>query len=420
MRLAAELIELDLSDGMLDLAQVASRLREEEAKGRSVLRWGAVALRRGKAVIELGILEGAGPRVLPQVAAGPSEARGTHVALVVPTGVGAAVGGFIGDAGPVARVFEAIADRTLVHPNVVNGGDFYGATSRSWYVDGLTLDGFFEQRTRLARCREAKIGLIIDRLDARETDQIVNAANAMRAVRGIPLIGYVSTVEKVAVTVQRSIHGHFLGRVENPEVLFDAADALIARGANALAAVTAIGGVKVEDLTSHYFENGPNPVGSVEALMSRALTARTGLPVAHAPAFVGGLGERADVVDPRVAAEITSGTGLPCVLEGLMYAARPVESGGLAARDLAAIVVPFACAGGAPAAAALREDVPLVAVSDNHCAVGVPADRIRGLKPVIVSTYSEAVAFVACKRAGVDWATIRRPLQPLALLNPSK
>ena len=39
--------------------------------------------------------------------------------LIVPTGVGAAVGGFAGDALPVARTLAAVSDRVISHPNVI-------------------------------------------------------------------------------------------------------------------------------------------------------------------------------------------------------------------------------------------------------------------------------------------------------------
>lgn len=51
-------------------------------------------------------------------ARGPSFRRPYTSVLVVPTGVGAAVGGFAGDALPVARALGAVADCVISHPNV--------------------------------------------------------------------------------------------------------------------------------------------------------------------------------------------------------------------------------------------------------------------------------------------------------------
>ena len=38
--------------------------------------------------------------------------------MIVPTGVGAAIGGFAGDALPVARALASVVDCFISHPNV--------------------------------------------------------------------------------------------------------------------------------------------------------------------------------------------------------------------------------------------------------------------------------------------------------------
>src|SRR4051794_18649653 len=42
-----------------------------------------------------------------------------NVALVVPTGVNASLGGHAGDAGPLARLVAGVCDTLITHPNVV-------------------------------------------------------------------------------------------------------------------------------------------------------------------------------------------------------------------------------------------------------------------------------------------------------------
>lgn len=39
--------------------------------------------------------------------------------MIIPTGVGASIGGFAGDALPVARSIAGIVDSLITHPNVV-------------------------------------------------------------------------------------------------------------------------------------------------------------------------------------------------------------------------------------------------------------------------------------------------------------
>lgn len=38
--------------------------------------------------------------------------------MIVPTGVGASIGGFAGDALPVARALSSVVDCLITHPNV--------------------------------------------------------------------------------------------------------------------------------------------------------------------------------------------------------------------------------------------------------------------------------------------------------------
>lgn len=47
--------------------------------------------------------------------------------LIIPTGIGASIGGYAGDALPVAKAMAAICDRIITHPNVMNGGVYIGS-----------------------------------------------------------------------------------------------------------------------------------------------------------------------------------------------------------------------------------------------------------------------------------------------------
>lgn len=421
MRLRTEVLELAVEPGQAILDAATAQLAAFRARGSVVLRWGLVAGRAGadrRVLLELGLVEGSDLAgvALAATDAAPAMPGSVHVAMVVPTGVGAEVGGFIGDAGPWARVLQSVADTVLVHPNVVNAADFYTGSDQSLYVDGLALDEFFAGRLRLAPPRPTPIGLVLDHLAPAQAARLVNAANAMCAVAGVDLVGYAVCPEKLKVTAEPSAVGHFTGAVDNPDVLFAAVETVRAAGAEVVAVVTAISGVREADLLNHYAGRGPNPVGAIEALISRSVTWRTGLPCAHAPAFVDGLGHADTIVDPRAAAEVASGSGLPCLLQGLRAVPRAVSSGGLGVADLAAIVVPYDCAGGAPALAARETGVPLVAVRANRCAVGVAADQLQVPSTVVVDSYAEAVAYVAAQRSGLSWPALQAPTRRIPRL----
>ena len=61
---------------------------------------------------------------------------------VVPTGIGASIGGFAGDAMPTARVLASVVDKLVTHPNVMNGASLYWPESNILYVEGYGLDQF--------------------------------------------------------------------------------------------------------------------------------------------------------------------------------------------------------------------------------------------------------------------------------------
>jgi|GEM_PF-6102987 len=62
-----------------------------------------------------------------------------NVLLLVPTGIKAAIGGYAGDALPVARAIASIADNVITHPNVLNGASLYWSMPNVLYTEGMPL-----------------------------------------------------------------------------------------------------------------------------------------------------------------------------------------------------------------------------------------------------------------------------------------
>jgi hypothetical protein len=403
--LRSEIVRLE---GALDgdvLARVTAEL-EQLSIGHAVLRWGLVGVNGSSVILEVcRITAASAANAQPRSSGGGSGRVPCSVALVIPTGVGASIGGHIGDGGPIAKVLEHATDFVITHPNVVNGADFYGA-ERSLYVDGYTLDQFFAGAVRLRPPKRAKrIGLLLDCMPEREVRLLVNAAEAARAVWGTEVVGYAICKSPARARVALSPQKHFIGAIENPDVLLESALRLIDCGAEAIAVVTAVGGVSPEHWQAHYSGDAPNPVGALEALISRAITWKTGVPCAHAPAFLPDVTQANYKIDARAAAEVVSRTGLPCVLRGLAMSP-DVDNGGIGVSELTAIVVPYNCAGGCPALASSRFGIPLIAVRANDCKVGITADVLRLKHAQTVASYAEAVGFVAALRAGVAWESI--------------
>ena len=83
-------------------------------------------------------------------------------AFIVPTGIGASIGGFAGDASFWARKFSE-KFKLIVNPNVVNAACFSGITENMLYVEGYSLDEFFKRKINLTPANHNKIGVIFDK-----------------------------------------------------------------------------------------------------------------------------------------------------------------------------------------------------------------------------------------------------------------
>jgi hypothetical protein len=157
--------------------------------------------------------------------------HGYTVALIVPTGIGASIGGYAGDALPVARVLSTVADTLVTHPNVVNGAMLYWPMHNMLYTEvpfiyvahyasrncnceafpdspplqinetlpqGYALDQFANGKLGLLPVDTGghKIGLLLDGgIDEELRIRHLQAADAARATLGINVHAYTVTEE---------------------------------------------------------------------------------------------------------------------------------------------------------------------------------------------------------------------------------
>ena len=105
-------------------------------------------------------------------------------AFVVPTGIGASIGGYAGDASVWAQKFSEVAT-LIVNPNVVNAGCFSGINDNMLYVEGYSLDEFFKGKFNLLPLSNSKnkIGVVFDKSISQEVLNIhINTINAVKTV----------------------------------------------------------------------------------------------------------------------------------------------------------------------------------------------------------------------------------------------
>src|SRR3989304_8788701 len=105
-----------------------------------------------------------------------------NAVLLVPTGIGAEIGGRAGDAGPVARLLAAACDNLITHPNVVNASDINELPENSLYVEGSVLSRLLMGTVGLQKVRSNRVMLAIDKHHDRFFHEAaINSASAARA-----------------------------------------------------------------------------------------------------------------------------------------------------------------------------------------------------------------------------------------------
>lgn len=310
--------------------------------------------------------------------------------FIVPTGVGASIGGFAGDASCQARAF-AEKSKLIVNPNVVNAGGFSGISANMFYTEGYVLDEMFKGNVGLEPSYRNKIGVVFDRAIPDEVMNIhLNTIGAVKTVYGVDVIGYEITKEEAGVEFFVDENGISTGMVKNIETVFEASKKLLARGAEALAVVCFFEDPE-EDNEDYANGSGVDPVGGVEGIISHAVSKEFLVPCAHSPAFAD-FSISTDLVSPKAASEYITPTFLPCVLLGLNNAPKIVKEGGIRVENIDYLVMPFNSLGSTPVFEALKRRIKVFAVKENKTVLDVYNEKLfKSDKIIEVSTYDECL-----------------------------
>ncbi|MEK0188915.1 DUF3326 domain-containing protein, partial [Microcoleus anatoxicus] len=214
--------------------------------------------------------------------------RPLTVVLIVPTGVGASIGGFAGDALPVARAIAQVSDTLITHPNVLNGAQLYWPIPNALYVEGYGLDKFAQGCWGLQPVHQNRIGLILDRgIEPDLQLRHLQAVDASRATLGLNITDYVLTDVPLNVELRMSESGASWGTIANPDSLLRAAEKLITQAKVQAIAVVArfpddIGSLALEN---YRHGKGVDPLAGAEAAISHLIVRTFKIPCAHAPAL---------------------------------------------------------------------------------------------------------------------------------------
>ncbi|TVU55238.1 MAG: DUF3326 domain-containing protein [Arthrospira sp. PLM2.Bin9] len=349
-------------------------------------------------------------------------ARPFTVVMIVPTGVGADLGGYAGDALPIARSLSGVCDTLITHPNVLNGAQLYWPIPNALYVEGYALDQMAAGCWGLQPVHSNRVGLLLDRgIEPELQLRHLQAADGARATLGINMTDYVITDAPLNVELRIAPSGASWGTIGNPDSLLRGAQKLIEQaGAEAIAVVARFpddqGSVA---LTQYRQGQGVDPLAGAEAIISHLIVRHFRIPCAHAPAL---LPLPLDPhLSPRSAAEEIGYTFLPCVLAGLSRAPQYVQSpltapDSIWAHQVDAVVVPETACGGSAILSFANTPTRIITVAENGTTMATPPEAI-GIKTVPVKSYLEAIGVLVTWQQGVNHQALRPHLTTLNRLH---
>ena len=345
------------------------------------------------------------------------------VILIIPTGVGAAIGGYAGDALPVARAIAQVADRLITHPNVLNGAQLYWPLPNALYVEGYGLDQFAAGRWGLRPVHQNRVGLILDQgIEPDLRLRQLQAADATRATLGLNLTDYVITDAPLQVELQLSDAGASWGTIKKPDSLLRAAEVLINKaGAEAIAVVARFPDDTDSEAVQNYRHGqGVDPLAGAEAVISHLVVRTWQIPCAHSPAL---LPVPPDPnLAPRSAAEELGYTFLPSVLVGLSRAPQFItqspdhpQPGDLWAEQVDAVVIPATACGSSALLSLSQSRVQAIAVRENQTQMQVPPEQLK-IKAIQVNSYLEALGVLVAHKTGINPSALSPTLSSLHCL----
>lgn len=342
-----------------------------------------------------------------------------NAVLLIPTGIGAEIGGHCGDANVVARLVASACDNLITHPNVVNASDINEMTENTLYVEGSIITRLMMGQIGLQKVRANRVLMLMDKHDDKLfNNEIVNAVSNARISLGMDCDVY-EMDDIIRSISEYSSSGRAVGKIEHMERLFE----IINNFKDEYDAIGLSTFIEVpKGYHTTYFSDVEmvNPWGGIEAMLTHSIAEEFKLPCAHSPMMASReiMDMEVGIVDPRKAPETSSVTYLHCVLKGLHKSPKIVSyDKGLNAEDISCLIIPDGCIG-LPTLAALEHGIPVIAVKENknYMKNSLADLPFKKNKLFIVENYLEAVGVMHTIKAGIDPETIHRPVLPTNVL----
>ena len=341
--------------------------------------------------------------------------------MLVPTGIGAEIGGHAGDATGVAHLISESCDRLILHPNVVNASDINELPRNALYVEGSIVTRLLMGTVGLQPIRSNRVLVVLDNhMDRHFVNAAINSVSAARSTYGLDCPRVVCLNPSIRMFAEYSLSGCAVGRVDGLEHCLDALIDL--DGEYDAVALSSVIRVPHEYHLDYFRQEGEmvNPWGGVEAMLTHSISCLLNIPTAHSPMFESKKIENLEtgVVEPRMAAEAVSLAFLQCILKGLHRSPRIIQDESLFSRsdvisveDVSCLVIPESCLG-LPTMAALEQGIHVIAVRENRNLMKNDLTLLpwRDGQLIQVENYLEAVGVMNALKSGVSLESVRRPI----------
>ena len=179
-----------LSNGRNLLEELGRAVETQLLAGETPIRFAVTASSETEYRCEAGLLTGLErkwPTPLFQFVRRPViNSQSFNAVLLVPTGIGAEIGGHAGDASPVAGLLSAVCDTLITHPNVVNASDIIELPGNALYVEGSVISRLLMGSLGLQRTRNNRLLVVLGHhQDELFINAAINSVNAARATYGL-------------------------------------------------------------------------------------------------------------------------------------------------------------------------------------------------------------------------------------------
>ena len=427
-----EIIIPEVGDGRSLIEYFSKVCKKELASNETLNRFVVSITEDGNYFCELGILVNDDSYPVSQRESifnfGRREVENTaqfNTVLLIPTGIGAQIGGHCGDGNAVARLIASACDNLITHPNVVNASDINEMTENTLYVEGSIITRLMMGQIGLQKVRSNRILMLMDKHeDQLFNNEIVNAVSTARISLGINCDVYEmdNIIKSVSSYAEKS--GRAVGTVEHLDRLFE----IINKYKSEYDAIGLSTFIEVpKEYHLNYFitnEDMINPWGGIESMLTHSIAEEFQIPCAHSPMMASReiMEMEVGIVDPRKAPETSSTTYLHCILKGLHKSPKIVPyDKGLNAEDISCLIIPDGCIG-LPTLVAIEHGIPVIAVKENKNSMRNNLENLPFKKGqlFIVENYLEAVGVMHLLKSGVSKESVRRPILYTTVLEDNK